>query len=273
MDHAPSPLAVVEAEFVRLAPTHLTLRGHDVHPWLGQRTYTLHELRDVLMRAGTPYGVRDGVWRHTIRAARHCADWMVGALGLCMPALRGAAGRACRGLDAGGVDQVESAILATTIGQIRTINLDYARLAWYLSRRAHRAAMSARKHELGAPIPAGGARGEKDPDEGAQASPELLLVAAVRLGVLSAGEARLIATTRLEAVPLARAAQELGVSYKAGAKRRERAEARLVAAVRSGEVAVTDAFAGHGTANPAAAVLELKTSPASMSHRALRTAS
>ncbi|WP_017573289.1 hypothetical protein [Nocardiopsis halotolerans] len=133
MAFAPSPLAVVENGFIRLAPTHLTLRGTDVHPWLQDRIYSLYELRDVLMDEGTPHEVRDAVWRHTIRAARLSQDWMVGALGLCMPALRSTARRTCRGLTAAGVDAVESAIVSEVIHRIRTINLRYARLAWYLA--------------------------------------------------------------------------------------------------------------------------------------------
>ncbi|OLT26890.1 hypothetical protein BJF83_20005 [Nocardiopsis sp. CNR-923] len=211
-----------------MAPTHLTLHGGQVHPWLQDRTYSLYQLRDVLMGEDTPNDVRDGVWRHTIRAARHSQDWMVGALGLCMPALRNAARRACRGLSRGSAAEVESAILAETIRQVRTINTDYARLVWYLTRPAHRAALSARKRELDAPMPAG-APGQQTICHGAVAgSPDLLLVAAVRVGVLSASQAQLIARTRLENVPLTQVADELGVSYKACAKRRERAEERLL---------------------------------------------
>jgi DNA-directed RNA polymerase specialized sigma24 family protein len=240
-----SPLAVVETGFVRLSPTHLTLRGTDVHPWLQNRTYSLYELRGVLMDEGTPHDVRDAVWRHTIRSARLSQDWMVGALGLCMPALRSTARRTCRGLTADGVDTVESAIVSEVVHQVRTINLDYARLVWYLTRPAHRAALSARRHEQEAPIPTGDPGRQEDPDPGVQASPDLLLLSAVRVGVLSRAEARLIARTRLENVPLAEEAAELGASYKAVAKRRERAEARLLEAVRAGEVVIADALV-HG---------------------------
>lgn len=153
MAFAPSPLAVVEIHFVRLAPAHLTLSSTHVHPWLHARPYSLYELRDVLMDEGTPYEVRDAVWRHTIRAARLSQDWMVGALGLCMPALRSTARRACRSLNPQGVNAVESAIVCAVVHQVCTINLDYARLAWYLTRPAHRAALSVRKHEQEAPVP------------------------------------------------------------------------------------------------------------------------
>ncbi|MEV2279194.1 sigma-70 family RNA polymerase sigma factor [Nocardiopsis sp. NPDC049922] len=274
MAFAPSPLAVVETHFVHLAPTHLTLHGGQVHPWLQDRTYSLYELRDVLMGEDTPNDVRDGVWRHTIRAARHSQDWMVGALGLCMPALRNAARRACRGLSRGSAAEVESAILAETIRQVRTINTDYARLVWYLTRPAYRAALSARKRELDAPMPAG-APGQQTICQGAVAgSPDLLLVAAVRVGVLSASQARLIARTRLENVPLTRVADELGVSYKACAKRRERAEERLLTAIRTGQVAIGDALVGTAGVDrtPPAEVVPMK-SGRPLSHRPWQVAS
>ncbi|WP_201294720.1 sigma-70 family RNA polymerase sigma factor [Nocardiopsis sp. FR4] len=242
MAFASSPLTVVETGFVRLSPTHLTLRGTDVHPWLQDRTYSLYELRGVLMDEGTPHDVRDAVWRHTIRAARLSQDWMVGALGLCLPALRSAAGRACRGLTADGVDTVESAIVSEAVHRVRTINLNYARLVWYLTRPAHRAALSARRHEQEAPVPTGDPGRQEGLDPGVQASPDLLLLSAVRVGVLSRAEARLIARTRLENFPLAEVAEQSGVSYKTLAKRRERAEARLVSAVCSGEVVIADAL-------------------------------
>ncbi|MCY9787123.1 sigma-70 family RNA polymerase sigma factor [Nocardiopsis sp. EMB25] len=265
---ASSPLAVVETEFVRLSPTHLTLHGSEIHPWLQDRAYSLFELREVLMTEGTPYDVRDHVWRHTIRAARRSQDWMVGALGLCMPALRTAARRACRGLPQGSAREVESAILAETIRQVRTINTDYARLAWYLTRPAHRAALSARRREREAPAPTGDPSQRIVSDRDAVGNPDLLLIAAVRVGVLSAPQAQLIARTRLEKVSLAQVADELGVSYKACAKRRERAEERLVAAVHAGEVAVGDALLDTAGVDrtPPAEVVSMK-SGHPLSHR------
>ncbi|CAL9329871.1 hypothetical protein SUDANB121_00059 [Nocardiopsis dassonvillei] len=250
MAFAPSPLEVVETHFVHLAPAHLTLTGSTVHPWLQERIYALYELRDVLMDVDTPHEVKDEVLRHTIRRARLSQDWMVGALGLCMPAFRSTARRTCRGLSSDGVDTVESAILSEAVHQIRTINIDYARLAWYLTRPVHRTALSTRRREKEAPRPAGAASEQEAPDPGVQGSAELLLVAAMRVGVLSRSEANLIARTRLENIPLAEVAGELGVSYPAVAKRRERAEARLVAAVHAGEVVIADALIRPG-ARPA----------------------
>ncbi|MFL1375780.1 sigma-70 family RNA polymerase sigma factor [Nocardiopsis protaetiae] len=237
-----SPLHVVENAFRNLAPTHLVLNGDQVHPWLGPRPYPLTALRRILLTESTPYEVRDEVWRHTIRAARRSSDWMTGALGLCMPALRAAASRAGRGLSPIDRHEVESAVLAATIQQVRTINLAYWRLAWYLTRPAHRAGLSVRKHEMDAPTPYGGTRNEVDPGLDTRGSCDLVLLAAVRGGVITAAEADLIASTRLEENVLADVAQRLGISYKAAAKRRERAERRLAEAIRSGCVKASEAL-------------------------------
>src|SRR5699024_3514904 len=83
---------------------------------------------------------------------------------------------------------------------------------------------------------------QEDPDPGLQGSPDLLLVSAVRVGVLSQTQAQLIAQTRLEDIPLTQIAEQSGVSYKALAKRRERAETRLRRAVSAGEVVIADAL-------------------------------
>ncbi|MFE1401155.1 sigma-70 family RNA polymerase sigma factor [Nocardiopsis dassonvillei] len=229
-----SPLAATEESFIRLTRTHLLVRGHSVHPWLQDRSYGLDELREILMTRGTPYAVRDQVWRHTIAAARRSKDWMLGALGLAMPMLRSAARMARRGLDPHSVADVEAEALAAAMHQIRTIRLEYARIAYYLSCRVRRAALGARKRALAAPdllthptdLPDSGS----EPDTAG--SCDEVLFAAAREGIISEADAELIARTRLEAVPLATIAAELGVAYKTLAKRRRRAETCLAAGLR-----------------------------------------
>ncbi|RKS04989.1 DNA-directed RNA polymerase specialized sigma24 family protein [Nocardiopsis sp. Huas11] len=246
MAYSLSPLTVIENHFTHLAPTHLTLTGSTVHSWLQDRTYSLYELREVLMDENSPHEVKDAVLRHAVRGARFSQDWMVGVLGLCMPALRSIARRACRGLTPAGVDEVESAIVAEAIHRVRTINTAYAGLAWYLTRSAHRVALSTRRREENAPRPTSESTRLAASTSGEEGSVEMLFAAAVRSGVLSRVEARLIFQTRMEGLPLAEAAKDLGVSYRAVAKRRERAEARLVAAVDAGEVVIADAFVRPG---------------------------
>jgi len=66
--------------------------------------------------------------------------------------------------------------------------------------------------------------------------PDFVLAAAVRAGVLTGAQAELIGRNRLEGIPLARLAAEAGISHSALCHRRKRAEARLIAAIRRGEL-------------------------------------
>ncbi|MFE2428634.1 hypothetical protein ACFXJ5_18080 [Streptomyces sp. NPDC059373] len=62
----------------------------------------------------------------------------------------------------------------------------------------------------------------------ASGHPDLALARLCREGIISAAEGDLIGRTRLEGEPLAVAARRLGISYEACAKRRGRAERRVL---------------------------------------------
>ena len=66
--------------------------------------------------------------------------------------------------------------------------------------------------------------------------PDLVLAAAVRRGVLTAGQAELIGRNRLEGVPLSQIAAETGTSHSALCNRRKRAETAIAAAIAAGEL-------------------------------------
>ncbi|GAA1463172.1 sigma-70 family RNA polymerase sigma factor [Nocardiopsis exhalans] len=229
-----SLLGQIESHFVQIAPTHLTLQGAHVHPWLEERTYSLLELRKVLLDRATPNQVRDVLWRHAMRAARRSQEWMVGALGLAMPLLRGCVGRACRGLGPDGAQFVEAELVAFTIRQIRTATLDHGALGYYLLCRVRRAALGERKRALAAAAQREWGTAEAtDLEDEAEAtrSCESALQSAVRAGTMTAAEAELIARTRLEKVSLVALSTETEVGYKTLAKRRQRTETRLAAAL------------------------------------------
>ncbi|MGW5879001.1 sigma-70 family RNA polymerase sigma factor [Nocardiopsis terrae] len=229
-------LGEIESSFVEIAPTHLTLHGAHVHPWLEERTYSLLELREVLLDRATPNPVRDALWRHTVRAARRSQEWMVGALGLAMPMLRGCARRASRGLGQDSTQIIEAELVAFTIRQIRITTLDHGALGYYLLCRVRRAALGERKRALVAAAQRGwGSAEATDLEDAPEAtrSCEPVLEAAVRAGTLTTAEAELIARTRLEKVSLVALSTETGVAYKTLAKRRQRAETRLAAALNA----------------------------------------
>jgi hypothetical protein len=66
--------------------------------------------------------------------------------------------------------------------------------------------------------------------------PDFVLADAVAQRVITAADAELIAATRLDSVPLATAARDLGVPYDAARMRRSRAEARVTQAIRDQQV-------------------------------------
>ena len=225
----------IESSFADIAPTHLTLNGPHVHPCLEERTYSLFELREVLLDRTTANQVRDAVWRHTIRAARHSQDWMVGALGLAMPMMRSAVRHAGRGLDQVGEAHLQAEVVTAAIRQIRTVNLDHAGQGYFLLCRVRRAALGERKRAQAAALQVlvDEQKVDIEAEFGPARSCESVLQAAVRAQTLTAAEAELIARTRLEGISLVRLSTETGVAYKTLAKRRQRAEARLAAALRS----------------------------------------
>ena len=66
--------------------------------------------------------------------------------------------------------------------------------------------------------------------------PDFVLAAAVRRGILSKAQAELIGRNRLEGIPLAQIAGELGVSHSALCNRRKRAEKAITEAIRGGRL-------------------------------------
>ncbi|GAA1112377.1 sigma-70 family RNA polymerase sigma factor [Nocardiopsis exhalans] len=250
-----SLLGQIESNFVQIAPTHLTLHGAHAHPSLEERTYSLLELREVLLDRATPNQVRDALWRHTMRAARRSQEWMVGALGLAMPLLRGCVGRASRGLDPDSVQCIEAELVAFTIRQIRTATLDHGALGYYLLCRVRRAALGERKRALASAAQRGWGTAEAtdlEDDPESTRSCESVLQAAVRAGAVTAAEAELIARTRLEKVSLVALSTETGVAYKTLAKRRQRAETRLAAALSAapGQAPSTSPFLSSAPVSP-----------------------
>ncbi|GAA1105295.1 hypothetical protein [Nocardiopsis composta] len=120
---------------------------------------------------------------------------------------------------------------------------------WYLRCRAQRAGLRARRAICERPAPVDVAEepdAGEDPAEaaGTPDSPEALLRAAVRTGVLTGGEAELIAATRLEETTLRAFAERRGAAYWALAKQRSRAEERLVAALRAGDLSTEPPVSG-----------------------------
>ncbi|GAA4895820.1 sigma-70 family RNA polymerase sigma factor [Streptomonospora salina] len=270
--HSAAALQVAEREFVRLVPDPLELERGDVAPPDAENPagavldgarwpLDLLSARDLLLAPGTDRASKDAVWRAVIARARMSQDWMCGAVGLAMPALKAVARRCSRGLSAEGVEEVDAEILAGFLAAVRAINTDYANLAWYLRCRAQRAGLRARRNHL-ALVPVDDAGDETAPaavtDRGGGGHPDAVLERAVERGVLTGAEAELIGASRLEETSLRTLAAQQEGGYWALAKRRSRAEERLLRALAAGDLAPGPAPTGANRSADATATSRLR---------------
>lgn len=223
-------------------PTNLFLqRGDftaDVREQLPDGRILLRPLRDLLLRPDTALWVRDAVWRQLIgRARADRSSWLVAALGMAMPGLR----REVRSLLVtfrGDRDDLESAVAEGFVGELYRVDLSGKALCARLVRAGRRAGVKQAYADAafeGAVWSAFGSR----PPQAPYGHPDLVLVDAVRKGVLTRREAWLIGTTRLEGVPVAEVAARWGERPNTVAVRRHRAEVRLRTAIADGDVRCT----------------------------------
>ena len=182
---------------------------------------------------------KDQVLAELVRRAQTGApEWIVGASGVLLPGLAAKVNRLVRGWS-GDRDDLEAEVLAGFLTALHTIDPDSGRLAARLCWAGYRAGLALR-HREEADIrrrAAGGADGAAPHQPWGH--PDFVLAAAVSAGVITAEEADLIGATRLDGVRLDQAAAEAGSTRAATTKRRYRAEQRLIAALRTGDLTTT----------------------------------
>jgi hypothetical protein len=216
-------------------PQPLSVDGTLIGHGLPDRVIGLDELRAILCHPATGRGCRDAAWRHLIHAARtRGPGWVVGAAGVGMPALRKMAIELSEGYR-GDTSDVHSAVLTGFLEGLRRIDADRPGVITRLRWMAYRAGIKARYTRDGiqamplSPL-------ESQPPPPPWGHPDLILLDAVFKGVLSPLQAELIGRSRLENLTLKQTAVELGIGYEAARKARQRGEARLTAAMASGDV-------------------------------------
>ncbi len=235
--YATSALRAAQRTFtlVTAEPTNLYLHGEDFGDELPSGRIALPTLRDLLLAPSTSLPTRDAVWRELIyRARADRSTWVVMAVGMAMPGLR----RCLRELKlvfSGDPTDLESEIARGFLEALNTIDVTQYALCARLVRAAHKAGVRLVYAEAAfdgahwdqfdsrAPIPPWG-------------HPDFLLLGAVDAGVITEAEANLIATTRLEDVPVDQIAALLRERTNTVVQRRRRAENRLAAALAEGEV-------------------------------------
>jgi hypothetical protein len=177
------------------------------------------------------------VWAELVRRARGGDPaWVIGLAGVAMPGLRHAASSLAAAYRGDKAD-LQSEVLAGFLAALRALDLDHlesvplaSRLCW----AAWRAGRQLARADAGW---AAARRSLDDRPDGPAlpwGHPDLVLAAAVRQQIISPAQADLIARSRLEHVPLARIAAELGISHPAACNRRKRAEKAITDAIAAG---------------------------------------
>ena len=218
----------VHAAFVQLSTgtPALTLDGRHILG-LPDRLLGLTEVQAWLLERGCPRATRDAAWAELVRRARGGEpEWAMACVGMALPALR----RACRVLSdrfAADPGDVHAAVLAGFLDGLARVDLGRGGVLVSLRWRAYRAGMAAVREALDAPAPITGTGLDVAHAAPAHGHPDLVLARAVDDGVITAAEAALIGSTRLEQVRLVDAARARGQSYPAANTARHRAERRL----------------------------------------------
>ncbi|WP_129665763.1 hypothetical protein [Phytoactinopolyspora endophytica] len=226
------PLDVARTAFGLLiaGPQPLSIDGR-LFGSLSQRRVPLDELRERLLAQDCPQTTRDAVWAHLVLLSRsHGQAWTVGCVGVALPALTRMAATLSARFAADPAD-IHAEILSGFLHAVAVVDVRRPRIMLRLRWAAYRAGHAALRAALDAPTPIGDGFHSAEPPP-PWGHPDLVLARAVADEVITAWEADLIGTTRLDRVSVRSYAATSDVSTAACAKRRQRAERRLVAYLR-----------------------------------------
>jgi hypothetical protein len=226
-DSMPLDNARTAFEWLVTGPRPVSIDGR-LFPGLPACRVPLDELRERLLHRHCPQALRDAVWRHLVLLSRtEGGTWTVGAVGVALPALTTIAATLSAKF-VGDPSDIHAAVLVGFVAELAKIDLRKPRVMLRLRWAAYRAGHVSVREALDAPVPSGnGFRSSAPPPPWGH--PDFVLARAVAENAITANEAELIGSTRLEGVPLATAAEERGVTYEAAKKTRQRAEHRLIA--------------------------------------------
>ncbi|MFI2652824.1 hypothetical protein [Micromonospora fulviviridis] len=221
-------------ELLTCEPAPLVFDARPV-PGLPDTRMPLDELRKLLVCERHDSDTTDELWRQLAHHAREGGPaWVVGAIGVALPALTHLAAKISRG-NARHADDVDSEVLAAFLQALRTADLAPPRLWLRLCWAAWRAGAAVAKADDGEELPLdlpSGSRSPKMP----YGHPDLLLGRAAAAGLISAEAAELISATRFGDALIEQIAGEKGVSPSVLRMRRRRAERVVAAAVTRGDL-------------------------------------
>ncbi|WP_281904848.1 hypothetical protein [Phytohabitans aurantiacus] len=237
-----SVLRTVETVFALMSadPTHLVLSGDVFGPELPAGRVAVRDLRSLLLAPQVSLATRDAVWRELIvrarrdRASQDRAGWRVAAVWLAAPGLRRWTYALAQGFR-GDVEDLESQIVEGFLRELDRVDVTDTSLAYRLVRAGHKAGTRLVYAEAAFDGARWAAYRSQTPPE-PWGHPDLVLLDAVAADVITLDEAKLIATTRLDGVPIDRVALLAGERTNTVVVRRHRAEHRLAEAIADGWV-------------------------------------
>ncbi|MET8063397.1 hypothetical protein [Micromonospora sp. NPDC005313] len=232
-------------ELLTCEPAPLMFDARPV-PGLPDKPLPLDELRPLLLGKHHSSDTTDALWRQLAHHAREWGPaWVVGAIGVALPALTHLAARISRGRPRH-ADDVDSEVLAGFLDALRTADLTQPRLWLRLCWAAWRAAVSVVKVDDGEELPADLATGSRSPRL-PYGHPDLLLGRAAAAGLITLDAAELISATRFGSALIEHLAVEQGVTAPALRMRRRRAEHLIAAAISRGDLSTSRPSTTHMT--------------------------
>jgi hypothetical protein len=232
----PSAFTALDDAFAALSvePRSLAFDGREV-PGLPDRAIPFTELRGLLLHPSTTYATRDAAMAVLVTNAKERGGAAtIGLAGVLLPGLRRAAHPLVRSCPERAAD-VEADMLVALLSALARVSPRRHRLAGHLVGAAVTAAQRAVREELSEQGRLTHAA-HAFPPHRPWGHPDLVLADAVLEGVISADDAELIGSTRLEDQNLKQAARVRGITHAAARHRRSRAERRLVEYLASGLV-------------------------------------
>ncbi|WP_245976504.1 sigma-70 family RNA polymerase sigma factor [Amycolatopsis palatopharyngis] len=194
---------------------------------LPSRPIPLDELGALLLTEDCTQATRDATWTYLIARARaEGGTWTMACVGLAMPVLLPVAAQLTNRFR-GDKHDIHAAVLTGFLDGLGEVALDRPAILVRLRWAAYRAGYTALREALDAAPPMEDIGFRSTPPHRPGGHPDLVLVTAVRAGVITTDEAALISATRFGELSLTEAAHARGEPYKAVQKTRHRAEQRL----------------------------------------------
>ncbi|MET8551704.1 hypothetical protein [Micromonospora zamorensis] len=219
-------------ELLTCEPAPLVFDARPV-PGLPDTTMPLDELRKSLMFGHYDSDTTDELWRQLAYHAREWGPaWIVGVIGVALPALTHLAAKISRGYPRH-ADDVDSEVLAGFLQSLRSADLTPPRLWLRLCWAAWRAGVSVVKTGDTEVLPLDLTNESRSPRM-PYGHPNLLLGRAAAAGLISGDAAELISATRIGDALIEHLAAEQGVTASILRMRRRSAERVVAAAVTQG---------------------------------------